>query len=229
VTRDRIELRGLLLQCIVGVRPDERDREQPVRVDLELFLDLSSAGRTGRISRTCDYARVADEVTALLRFRRYRLIEGAVEEVAAMLLGVHPPLQAVRVRLEKPRALAGRAAAAVTIERSRADYRRRFESTAYGRAEILLETREAGLYLLHVEAGNEIPRHHHQVMRELEWLVEGELYRAGNRVEPVEPVVWDHGEVHSYLNRSDRPATLFCCDVPPFIPHDEIEVNGGSQ
>ena len=98
MTRDVIEIRGLALDCVVGIRPEEREREQPVRLDLSLGLDLSSAGRSGRIAETCDYDRVADEVIALLRFRRYRLIEGAVEEVAAMLLGVHAPLVRVRVR-----------------------------------------------------------------------------------------------------------------------------------
>ena len=228
MTRDVIEIRGLALDCVVGIRPEEREREQPVRLDLSLGLDLSSAGRSGRIAETCDYDRVADEVIALLRFRRYRLIEGAVEEVAAMLLGVHAPLVRVRVRLEKPEALRGRAAAAcVTIDRGREDYPSRRENTAFGHVDVLLETRDAGLYLLHVHPGLEIPRHHHQVMRELEWLIEGELYQDGSMVEPVQPVTWRHGQVHSYQNRSDRPATLFCCDVPPFIAHDEIEERTG--
>jgi FolB domain-containing protein len=222
--RDTIEVRGLALQCVVGVRPDEREREQPVCLDLELGLDLSRAGRSGRIHETCDYDRVANEVIALLRFRRYRLIESAVEEIAAMLLGVHAPLQRVRVRLEKPEALQGRAAgASVSIERERDDARLRHETTRFGRVDILLETRDAGLYLLHVDPGLEIPRHHHRVMRELEWLVEGELHQDGRLIAPVQPVAWDRGQAHSYQNRSQLPATLFCCDVPPFIPQDEIE------
>lgn len=224
MTGDTIEVRGLALECVVGVRPEERDRDQPVRLDLQLGLDLSRAGQTGRITETCDYDRVTDEVIALLRFRRYRLIEAAVEEIAAMLLGVHPPLEQVRVRLEKPEALQGRAStAAVTILRRRENYPLRHESTDFGRVDVLLETRDAGLYLLHVDPGLEIPRHHHRVMRELEWLVEGELHQDGRAVAPVQPVTWNHGEVHSYQNRGATTATLFCCDVPPFLPHDEIE------
>ncbi len=225
VARDVIEVRGLALRCVVGVRPDEREREQPVRVDLALHLDLREAGRSGRIGATCDYAVVAREVEALLRFRRYRLIESAVEETAAMLLGVHATVQSVQIRLEKPEALGARAeTAAVSIQRERSDYPRRREPTHFGEAEILLETREAGLYLLHVEAGRSIPRHHHQVMRELEWLVGGELRQGGQRIEPCQPISWPRGAVHSYENTTDRRATLFCCDCPPFIPQDEIEV-----
>ncbi len=32
------------------------------------------------------------------------------------------------------------------------------------------------------------------------------------------------GAVHGYENTTDRRATSFCCDCPPFIPQDEIEV-----
>lgn len=224
MSRDVIEIRGLELACVVGVRPEEREREQPIRLDIELGLDLSRAGRSGKIGDTCDYDRVTNEVMALLRFRRFRLIEAAVEEIAAMLLGVHEPLDRIRVRLEKPEALDGRAAAAVvTVERTREDYSRRHETTRFGSVDVLLETRDAGLYLLHVDAGRKIPTHHHRIMRELEWLIEGELYQGDRKIELVQPRVWGRDEVHSYDNRSDRPATLFCCDVPPFIPHDEIE------
>src|SRR5262245_40482965 len=98
---DTIRIDGLELRCIVGVRSYERRREQPLRIDIRLGMDLRVAGRSGRISDTADYSRVADEVTALLRFREYRLLEVAAEEAAAMLLGVHPALQEVGIRLDK--------------------------------------------------------------------------------------------------------------------------------
>ncbi|MCA9704263.1 MAG: dihydroneopterin aldolase [Myxococcales bacterium] len=220
---DTIELEGLSFECVLGVLPHERDREQPVRVDLRLGLDLSAAGRSASIYDTIDYDRTADEIAALLRFRRYRLLENAAHEVAAMLLGVHPTLQQLELRLAKPQALVGRAqAAAVRVKRRRGDFERRREAARFGEVDVLLETREAGLYLLHVEAGQRIPPHHHQVMRELEWLVRGSLHQGGEPVPVSHPVEWAHGQVHAYTNESDAVATLFCCDCPPFIPSDEI-------
>jgi dihydroneopterin aldolase len=223
--RDAIHIQGLSLDCIVGVRPDEREREQPVVLDLRLGLDLSRAGRSGRIAHTCDYDRVVDQVSALLKFRRYRLVEVAVEELAAMLFGVHPMLEMVWIRLEKPRALDKRARlAAVEIERERSDFPSRREDTLFGEVEILHETREAGLYLLHVDVGRTIEPHYHRVMQELEWLVFGKLLRDGEPVNEFDPAVWPSGKVHTYVNEGDSKATLFCCDSPPFIPEDEILV-----
>ena len=140
-----------------------------------------------------------------------------------MLLGVYGLVDEVTVHLRKPEALAKARAASVSITRNRADFPRRFETTEWGQAEVLLETQDAGLYLLHIDPGSEIPRHHHEVMREIEWLVDGELWREHQAVEPFTPVAWNHGQVHCYRNRSAEGATLFCCDCPPFIPGDEIE------
>ncbi len=214
-----------MLECVLGVLPHEREREQPVRLDLRLGLELSAAGRSASISDTIDYDRVTTEVTALLRFRRYRLLENAAEELAAMLFGVHPILQTVQLRLAKPGALQGRAAAAaVHITRCREDFVVGHEPSAFGDVDILLETREAGLYLLHVAARNEIPAHHHRVMRELEWLVAGTLHHQGTPVALAKPTAWARGQAHGYRNDTDERATLFCCDCPPFIPDDEIEL-----
>jgi dihydroneopterin aldolase len=221
---DCIEIRGLTVDCVVGVLPHERKGEQPLSVDLALNLDTRAAGRSGKIHETCDYDAVALAVRSLLRFRRYRLIEAAAEEVAAMVLGIHDVLEGVDVRINKPRALAkyGSATAAVRLARTRRDYPRRREDTRFGEVEVLLETRDAGLYLLHVHAGRRIPVHEHRVMRELEWLIDGELWQAGRRVELMRPIEWKRGQVHGYDNRSPQRATLFCCDTPPFIPQDEI-------
>ncbi len=227
---DTIELQGVVLDCILGVFPDERHRDQPVRVDLSMKLDLAAAGRSASIHDTIDYDRTVNEIRALLRFRRYRLLENAAHELAAMLFGVHPKLEQLELRIAKPQALAGRAeAAAIRIERERGDFDVRRESARFGEVDILLETREAGLYLLHVAAGNRIPPHHHQVMRELEWLVRGTLRHEGHVVPVSTPTEWSHGELHHYVNDSDEVATLFCCDCPPFIPADEIELEDVGQ
>lgn len=227
---DTIELQGLSLECVLGVFPDERNREQPVRVDLRMGLDLTPAGRSASIQDTIDYDRVANEIAALLRFRQYRLLENAAHEVAAMLFGVHPALEEVELLLTKPQALTGRAqAAAVRIHRRREDFTWRHEITRFGEVDVLLETREAGLYLLHVGQGRQIPLHHHRVMRELEWLVRGKLQQSGQPVVPFHPVEWAHEQPHGYVNVGEGPATLFCCDCPPFIPEDELQLEEVGQ
>src|SRR5690606_5802324 len=105
------------------------------------------------------------------RFRRYRLLEMAAEELSAMIFGVHPSVEGLTLQLTKPRALEGRAASAsIRVSRRPEDYPQRHEANDFGTVDVLFESREAGLYLLHVDPGKCIPSHYHQVMRELEWV-----------------------------------------------------------
>ena len=223
MARDAIRIRDLEVGCTIGINPDERTREQPLWVQIDLKIDLAVAGRSAEIADTCNYARVADEVTELLKFRRYRLLESAAEELSAMLLAVHPGVEAVRLRLDKPEALRGRAGSAgVEVRRRPLDFPRYYESSRFGQVEVVLETAEAGLYLLHIDPGTTLSSHRHAVMHELEWHVRGELLRCGERLSGLSPVVWPKGQVHDYVNTGTGVATLFCCDQPRFIPTDEI-------
>lgn len=222
--RDEIRIEGLEVRCVIGVNAHERVQTQPLLVSLELELGLERAGLSAHLGDTCDYARIAEEITALLHFRRYRLLEAAAEELAGMLLAVHPRVEVVRLHLDKPRALRRAKSAGVSVTRTAADYPRRREGARFGCVEIVLETAEAGLYLLHVDPGASITAHRHERMRELEYRVRGDLVRCGERLRGVAPCEWAFGQVHSYVNVGTSVATVFCCDEPRFIAADEILV-----
>jgi FolB domain-containing protein len=172
---DIIRIHRLELDCIVGIRPQEREHRQRVRLDIGLHADLSHAGRSGRISLTADYDQVAHEVATLLAFRHYHLVEMAAEEVSAMLLGLHPGVERVDLRIEKPGALEGRArAASVEVRRARRDYPVSVLDAEHG-AQMLLETREARLDLMRIEPGQSVCTGPSYAACSLEWVVEGAL------------------------------------------------------
>jgi dihydroneopterin aldolase len=211
---DVIRIDALELACIVGVRPRERRRKQIVRVHLELGLPLSQAGRSGRIAHTCDYSRVIDQVTALLQFREYQLIEVATEELTAMIFGVHENVAEATIQLEKPAALGGRArAAAVRITRRRAD--RAVERSERGGVErlTLLETHEAGLYLFGLEPGQSFTFESQHAARRLEWLVTGEL-QCDAGAQNVGDLPQARLEGARVVNTGTERSTLFVCTTP---------------
>jgi dihydroneopterin aldolase len=211
---DLIRIRGLEIDCVVGVRPHEREREQRIHLDLALGMDLSPAGRTGRIALTCNYDETADAVIAMLKFRRFHLIEMATEEIAAMLLGIHPALELVDIRLDKPAALDGRArAASIEVRRSRDSFPAVVATTAFGTSETLLETRDAALHLLRIEPGREAKPTLRAGTRLLEWLVVGDLIRDGVRMERHAAIVGE-GEEPTYTSTGIESAVLFRCICP---------------
>lgn len=154
---DLIRIVGLELRCIVGLRSYERHRQQPLHADISLGLDLSSAGRSGKIRDSVDYAEVADSITALLRFREYRLLEVAAEESCALLFATYPAIGQVNLRLDKPEALAGRArSAAVEITRSRGAFGATEEPTPFGGRTEILRTPEGVIERLRITAGTQV-------------------------------------------------------------------------
>jgi FolB domain-containing protein len=205
-TADRLHLQGLELECIVGVRPPERKRPQRIRLDVTLGLDLSGAGRSGRISHTIDYARVAEEIQTLLRFRAYRLVEMATEELSAMLFAAHPALEELEIRLEKPEALRGRAAAGgASVTRTRASFPLTRRAFPGGHVDCILETHEATLELITLEPNASYAP---PAARRVAWLTAGAL--AGTRV----PI--DAGEalrVEPPFDASPEGASLFVCEA----------------
>ena len=60
---DCIQLRGLRVVCIVGVLPEERERPQPIELDIDIYADLSVAGKSDDLPDTIDYGAAADAAT----------------------------------------------------------------------------------------------------------------------------------------------------------------------
>jgi dihydroneopterin aldolase len=99
---DRIELRGLRVLALCGVLPEERERAQPFEIDLEVEVDLSSAGRTDDLDDTIDYGRLCADVEAVADKEQFGLLERFAQRVAEVVLA-DPKVDAVTVSIRKLR------------------------------------------------------------------------------------------------------------------------------
>lgn len=110
---------GLRIECIVGVDEVERRAPQPILVDIEIDYDFAAAARSDAIDDAVDYARIAAQVDALVRRRRFRLLETLTVETARMLLDDDRRIETVRIGVRKPNALPTATASFARLERSR--------------------------------------------------------------------------------------------------------------
>jgi D-erythro-7,8-dihydroneopterin triphosphate epimerase len=101
---DKLYIRDLLLRCVIGVNPEERDKKQDVLINIELFADLSAASSTDAIEETVDYRAIKQGIIAMVEPSSFRLVERLAEEVARICLR-DPKVQEVRVCIDKPGAL----------------------------------------------------------------------------------------------------------------------------
>lgn len=226
---DVIQLEGLMVDCIVGVYPDERHAPQPLRVDLAMHLDTREAAHAG-LRASVDYARTAGDVRFLLESCRFLLLETAAEALCRYLLA--EPTEdaprarpfAVDLRLEKPRALAGGVMPSLTVRRRASELTYEVEDKPFGHVDVIHVTKGCGIYRLRVAPGGSIPAHEHRVMEERELILGDGLLLQGQKVEPGMAFTWPKGLPHRYDNPSSVEQTILCVDRPAFIPSDEVEV-----
>ena len=101
---DRILITDLLLRCIVGINPDEREKKQDVIINITLFADLSKACESDDIDDTMNYKKIKNSVVDLVEASTYYLVEKLAEMIARCCLSFDR-VSAVKVKVEKPGAL----------------------------------------------------------------------------------------------------------------------------
>ncbi len=229
---DVIAIEGVEVECVVGVYPTERDRLQPLRVDLYMEVDTRAAGQHERLRASVDYAAVASQVTFLLKACRFGMLETAAHALSRLLLA--PPalgerraqVEALRLRLTKPLALSGLAAPSLENSRAQSDVMLETEESRFGRVDIVFETSEAGIYRLNVAPNNGIPLHLHKKMRETEMVLSDGLLCQGQKCAAGSVFHWPLHAPHRYDNPTERYQTILCVDSPSFMEDDEVEVEG---
>ncbi len=117
---DRIELRGLVAAGICGALPEERDRPQPLEVDLDVVADQARAGATDDLADTIDYGALCAAVHAVVTTERFTLLERLAARIAeAVLADPRVELVTVAVRKLRPPVPQVLATSGVRITRSR--------------------------------------------------------------------------------------------------------------
>jgi len=229
---DVLRIEELMVDCVVGVYPHERDASQPLRVDVEMRLETERSAVKESLRATVDYAATASQLVFLLRSCRFGLLETAAHVLARYILAPPAPderraqIVSVVVRLTKPGALGGFAIPSLEVERTAAWCSFEVEKKPFGTVDVIHETKGAGIYRLNIAPSKSIPLHMHQQMRESEMVLGDGLLCQGQPCAPGTVHRWPRGAAHMYTNPTDRHQAILCVDSPRFIPDDEIEVAG---
>jgi 7,8-dihydroneopterin aldolase/epimerase/oxygenase len=117
---DRIFLRALETECIIGFIDWERQVKQTVILDLELPCDCARAAHTDDVASTVDYKKVSKRVLGFVSTSQFHLIE-TLAHTLAMLLIREFDLAWVRLSINKPGAIRHSRDVGVSIERFRSD------------------------------------------------------------------------------------------------------------
>ena len=114
---DRLEITGLRVSAVIGVRAWERQLRQPLLIDLSLAIDATSAAASDAIDDALDYGAVARRVTELTQNSSFQLIETLAETIASTVLDEFTPAS-ITVKISKPGAVPQAQGVSIEIERS---------------------------------------------------------------------------------------------------------------
>jgi len=114
---DAITLRGVRAYGRHGANPGERERRQPIEVDVTAELDLQAAQRSDDLAQTVDYAALHARIVRVVSTTSYALLERLGGDLLDAIFA-DERIERVTVTLSKPRILAG-ATPSVTLTRAR--------------------------------------------------------------------------------------------------------------
>ncbi len=118
---DKIFLRGLQVEAVIGIFEWERRIKQIVHLDLELATDVREAARTDSIEAATNYKDSAKRLIDFVERSEFQLVESLAEAVARLLV-TEFGIAWVQVSLSKPKAIEGSREVGVTIERTTDHY-----------------------------------------------------------------------------------------------------------
>lgn len=117
-TLTKIFVKDLIVPCRIGVTDIERQKNQPVLININLWVDAKSAGEADDITQTVNYEDIYLQIIKLAEKNPFHLLERLAEEIAKICLA-KLRVEKVEVRVEKPKALKLAACAGVEIVREK--------------------------------------------------------------------------------------------------------------
>ncbi|PID61804.1 MAG: dihydroneopterin aldolase [Gammaproteobacteria bacterium] len=113
---DRIFIRNLTVDTIIGIHEHEKREAQPLVIDLEMANDIRPAAASRDIGDALDYQAITERLRAYLETSECLLVETLAEELAGMIMEEFD-VPWLRLTLTKPQAMPGSTLVGLTIER----------------------------------------------------------------------------------------------------------------
>ena len=111
---NRVFVEKLTLQARVGIHPHERAAPQELVVSIDAAVSTDSAA--AQIDEVVCYENLVAQVKEIIAAQHYELLEVLAEKIADRLLA-DGRISHLRLRLEKPQAIAEVATVGIEIER----------------------------------------------------------------------------------------------------------------
>ena len=100
-----ISIIDLEINCIIGILPNERVKEQTLLLNINLDVDIGNSTFADDINETIDYTKIAEMATQLAISKKYKLIESFCFDLTNLFLDTFKIIQKSNITVKKPNAL----------------------------------------------------------------------------------------------------------------------------
>ena len=113
---DKVFIKNLQVETIIGIFEWEREVRQVVSIDLEMEFDNKKAAKSDDIKDALDYKKIGKRVSGYVERSKHKLVERLAEQIAKIVLKVFP-VSNLTLSVTKPGALRGSESVGIKITR----------------------------------------------------------------------------------------------------------------
>ena len=113
-----VRIKDLLLRTYIGIKEEEINNQQDVRINVKLRYDASAAVSNNDIASALNYRTITKAIIHHVDGNRFALLERMTHEVL-MIVMAHGMVQWARVEIDKPHALRYAESVSVSLEAHR--------------------------------------------------------------------------------------------------------------
>ena len=113
---DKVFIKNLQVETIIGIFDWEREVRQIVSIDLEMEFDNKKAAKSDDIKDALDYKMIGKRVSGYVKKSKYKLVERLAEQIAKIVLKEFP-VSSLILSVTKPGALRGSESVGIRITR----------------------------------------------------------------------------------------------------------------
>jgi len=119
---DRVYLRKLRVETVIGVYAWERRIRQSLLLNLEMATDAKNAAASDSLADALDYAKIAQRIAEFAAAAEYQLVESFADKLAELIIREFA-VEWLRLDVNKKAAVPKAEGVGVIIERRKSDYR----------------------------------------------------------------------------------------------------------
>ena len=113
---DKVFIKNLQVETIIGIFNWEREVRQVVSIDLAMEFDNKKAAKSDDIEDALDYKKIGKRVSSYVERSKFKLVERLAEQIAKLVLKEFP-VSSLTISVTKPGALRGSESVGISITR----------------------------------------------------------------------------------------------------------------